>query len=112
MGKQKSRPLGHWFAEGRAVLILRNTGQVLNNVKVLEREFRIETPDLGTLAIPTRDIKTIVYKNLPTFPTDMLRTIRGTELNGNVLNDPVAVDAAELGGKTKIAKAKLLSIIW
>lgn len=96
---------------GTAVVVLRDTGQVLNDVTVLEPAFRIKTPDLGTVTIPTSRVKTIIYRNLTTYPTDMLRTFNGTEYNGDVLNEPVRVRTADLG-ETALAKSLLLSIIW
>ena len=60
---------GRSFPTGTAVIIMRNTGQVINRVTVLEKFFRIETPDLGELKIDTTKIRSIVYKNLPTYPT-------------------------------------------
>ena len=79
---------------------------------MLEKTFKIETPDLGTLTFKTEQIRTIVYKNLPTYPTDMVHTVGGSEINGSVLNDPVRMAAEDLGGEVAMAKAKLLSIIW
>ena len=107
-----SRPFGHSFPDGTAVIILRNTGQVINKARVLDKTFRIDTPDLGVIAIDTSKIKTIVYKNLPSYQTDMLRTINSSEFNGDILNDPVTVEAEDFDGKVKIAKAKIISIIW
>src|SRR5262249_16939407 len=103
---------GKFLAEGHSVIIFRNTGQVIAQATVLERSFRVKTPDLGELSFKISQIQSIVYKNLPTFPTDVLRTVGGSEINGEILNDPVAVDAEDLGGKTTIAKAKLLSIVF
>lgn len=57
-------------------------------------------------------MKTIVYKNLPSYPTDMLRTINSSEFNGVVLNDPVEMESDDLGGVVQVRKAKILSIIW
>ena len=111
--KGRARRLaGRSFAGNTAVIILRGTGQVINRATVQDRTFRIETPDLGVLTIDTNKIKTIVYKNLPAYPTDMLRTINASEFNGDILNDPVTVTAEDLGGKVKLPRAKLLSIIW
>jgi hypothetical protein len=101
-----------WLNDGRAVVIFRNTGQVLNGARIREKSFKVETPDLGTLTIKTDAIASIVYKNLPTFPTDVLRTLGGSEFNGEILNDPVRIDAEELGGEMPVAKAKLISIIF
>ena len=53
------RLIGHSFSNNTAVVILRSTGQVLNRVTVLERSFLVETPDLGVLDVPTKNIKTI-----------------------------------------------------
>ena len=101
-----------WLNDNDAVVIFRNTGQVLNHAKILEKTFRIETPDLGTLTIKTANIMSIVFKNLPTFPTDVLRTLGGSEFNGNILNDPIRIEAEDLGGVAKVDKARIISIIW
>ena len=98
--------------DGDAVVIFRNTGQVLNHAKVKVKKFRIETPDLGTLSVSSDNIMSIVFKNLPTYPTDVLRTLGGSEFNGNILNDPIRIEAEDLGGSQDIAKAKIISIIW
>ena len=103
---------GHWFGgAGNAVVILRSTGQVLNNVIVKDKTFTIDTKDLGTQVIKRDRIKTIVYKNLPSYPTDMLRILDGTELNGVVTNDPVTLFTEDLG-EIQVPRANLLSIIW
>ena len=103
---------GHWFGgAGNAVVILRSTGQVLNNVIVKDKTFTIVTKDLGTQVIKRDRIKTIVYENLPSYPTDMLRILDGTELNGVVANDPVTLFTEDLG-EIQVPKANLLSIIW
>jgi hypothetical protein len=106
------RTPGKFLKGGGAVLILRQTGQVIAHASVLEKTFRVQTTDLGTLTFTIPQIQSIVYKNLPTYPTDVLKTVGGSEINGEVLNDPVAVDAEDLGGKVQIAKAKLLSIVF
>jgi hypothetical protein len=103
---------GKSFKGWTAVVIFRKTGQVLNKVTVLDKAFKVETPDLGTLTFKTTQIKTIVYKNLPTYPTDMLKTVGGSEINGTIANDPVRMTSPDLGGAASIAKASLLSIIW
>jgi hypothetical protein len=107
-----TRLRGHSFAGDTAVVILRGTGQVLNKVTVVEKAFAVDTPDLGVLSVPTPKVKTIVYKNLPSYPTDMLRTVNGSEFNGVVLNDPIALISDALGGKVAVPKSKILSIIW
>lgn len=106
------RQPGKFLKGGGAILILRQTGQVIANASVLEKAFRIKTTDLGTLTLAIPQIQSIVYKNLPTYPTDVLKTVSGSEINGDVLNDPVNVEAADLGGKVAIAKARLLSIMF
>ena len=109
---RQRRLLGHSFAENTAVVILRGTGQVVNKVTILDKVFRVETPDLGVLKVPTPKIKTIVYRNLPSYPRDMLRTVNASEFNGLILNDPIAMKSADLGGTVSLPKAKILSIIW
>jgi hypothetical protein len=103
---------GHWFGGGgNAVVVLRKTGQVLNNVVVKNPTFAIVTPDLGPRVFKTTRLKTIVYKNLPAYPTDMLRLLDGTELNGRITDDPVTIATLDLG-EVAIPKANILSIIW
>jgi len=103
---------GHWFGGGKnAVVVLRKTGQVINNVLIEDASFEVVTEDLGTRSIRTNRIKSIVYRNLPTFPTDMLRLLDGTELNGVVTNDPVTISTPDLG-EIRVPKRNLLSIIF
>jgi hypothetical protein len=109
---RRQRLLGRSFPTETAIIILRDTGQVLNRVDVLEKRFSIKTPDLGVLKIETRKVRSIVYRNLPTYPTDVLRTVNGSEFNGVVLNDPIKVNADDLGGNARLPRAKVLSIIW
>ncbi|MBK5295650.1 MAG: hypothetical protein JJE40_00750 [Vicinamibacteria bacterium] len=109
---KRGRSRGHSFAGDTAIVILRSTGQVLSGVTILEKAFRIETPDLGVLTVPTKKIKTIVYKNLPSYPTDMLRTLNSSEFNGVILNDPVRMKSDDLGGAVPVPRASVLSIIW
>ena len=111
-GTPVPRLLGHSFSNNTAVVILRSNGQVLNNVTVLDKVFRVEIPDLKVLAVPTGKVKTIVYKNLPSYATDMLRTVNSSEFNGVVLNDPIKVKSDDLGGIVSLPKANVLSIIW
>ena len=54
----------------------------------------------------------IVYKNLPSYPTDMLRTLTSSEFNGVILNDPVRMKSDDLGGAVPVPRASVLSIIW
>jgi hypothetical protein len=111
-GTTVPRLRGHSFTNNAAVVILRSTGQVLNNVTVLEKAFRVEIPDLKVLDVPTDKVKTIVYKNLPSYPTDMLRTVNSSEFNGAVLNDPIKMKSDDLGGTVSLPKSSVLSIIW
>ena len=103
---------GKFLADGHAIVILRNSGQVITHATVLDPSVQVKTVDLGTLTFKIPQVQSIVFKNLPTYPTDVLRTVGGSEINGEILNDPVRIDAADLGGATTIAKAKLLSIVF
>ena len=39
---------GHWFGgNGKAVLILKNSGQVLSHVQVMDEDISLVMPDLG-----------------------------------------------------------------
>ena len=67
---------------------------------------------LDLVNVDTDRIMSIVFKNLPTYPIDVLRTLGGTELNGTILNDLIRVQAQDLGGTVEIRKAKIISIIW
>jgi len=107
----RKKPSGKFVKGGEAVIILRS-GQVIARAKVVEKSFRVATSDLGTLTFTIKQISTIVYKNLPNFPTDFLRTIGGSEINGVVLNDPVHVEADDVGGAAAIAKAKIINITF
>lgn len=107
-----TRSSGHWFGgHGNAVVILRKTGQVLNSVLIKDQVFSIVTPDLGTRDFKTTRIKTVVFQNPPTYPTDMLRLLDGTALNGQIVNDPVTISTEDLG-EVEVPKANILSIIW
>jgi len=103
---------GKFLTKGVAILILRNSGQVITHATVMDQTFRVKTVDLGTLTFKLAQIQSIVYKNLPTYRTDVLRTVGGSEINGEVLNDPVTVDAEDLGGEAEIARSKILSIVF
>ncbi len=106
------RTPGKFLKRGGAVVILRRTGQVIAHAEVLEKAFTVRTTDLGTLSFSIPQVQSIVYKNLPTYPTDVLKTVGGSEINGSIENDPVEMEAADLGGKVAIPKAKLLSIVF
>jgi hypothetical protein len=112
MPKSKRPSAGKFLANGQAIIILRNSGQVIAGATVAEKSFRVRTPDLGTLAFAIPKIQSIVYRNLPTYPVDVLKTVGGSEINGEVLNDPVHVRADDLGGAAVFPKTALLSIIF
>ena len=102
---------GKFMKGGHAVIILRS-GQVITKARITEKSMRVATSDLGTLTFKLEQISTIVYKNLPNFPTDLLRTVGGSEINGEVLNDPVHVEAEDLGGAAEIARARIINITF
>jgi len=115
MKKQPTRRRGQGgqsSAARTAVVIFRDTGQVLNDVTVLDKAFTVEIPDGEPVEVPTPKVKTIVYKNLPAYQTDMLRTISGSEFNGVVLNETVTFQAKGLAKPVSYPKEKLLSIVW
>jgi hypothetical protein len=103
---------GKFLLEGHSLIIMRNTGQVINHATILEKSFTIDTPDLGTIPVKTVNIQTIIFKNLPTFPVDVIRTVGGTEFNGTITTDPIRVEAEDLGGKKDLPAAKVLSIMF
>ena len=102
---------GNRFDQSKALVVLR-LGNAIDQAKVLNKEFNINTEDLGTLKVPTKLIKTIILKNLPTFPLDVIRLLKGNEISGEVLTDPVRLDSEEVGGKIDVALAKILSIVF
>ena len=95
----------------KALIMLRK-GNAIDQATVLNKEFSIDTEDLGKLKVPTRLIKTIILKNLPTFPLDVIRLLKGNEMSGTVLTDPVRIESEEVGGKIDVALSKILSIVF
>ena len=95
----------------KALIMLRK-GNAIDQAAVLNKEFSIDTEDLGKLKVPTRLIKTIILKNLPTFPLDVIRLLKGNEMSGTVLTDPVRIESEEVGGKIDVALSKILSIVF
>ena len=95
----------------KALIMLRK-GNAIDQAAVLNMEFSIDTEDLGKLKVPTRLIKTIILKNLPTFPLDVIRLLKGNEMSGTVLTDPVRIESEEVGGKIDVALSKILSIVF
>jgi hypothetical protein len=107
-----NEPTGHWFEGEKCLVVMRGTGQTMNDVMVLEPEFVIDTPDLGRVTVPAKRIKTIVFKNLPAYPTDMIHSLNGSELNGTVLTDPIRRRSEEFPDLKAIPTAKVPSIVW
>ena len=99
------------FDRSKALIMLRK-GNGIDQATILEKAFRIDTEDLGVLAVPTGLIKTVILKSPPTFPLDVIRLLKGNEISGTVLNDPVHADSEEVGGKIDIPLAKILAIVF
>jgi hypothetical protein len=95
----------------KALVILRK-GNAIDQASVLNTAFSIDTEELGTLKVPTHLIKTIILKDIPTFPLDVIRLLKGNEMSGRVLTDPVHIDSEEVGGKMDIPLSKILSIVF
>jgi hypothetical protein len=110
MPRQRST-FGKFLASGKAIVILRDD-QVITHATIGEKAFQVRAHDLGTLTFTLPQIQSIVYKNLPTYPTDVLRTVGGSEIKGEILTDPIHVRADGLGGGVTLAKAKVLSIVF
>ena len=102
---------GSRFDQSLALVVLRH-GNAIDQARVLEPEFRINTDDLGTLHIPLDQIKTVILNNLPSFPLDVIRLFGGNEISGTVLTDPVHLDSQQVGGKIAVPLAKILSIVF
>jgi hypothetical protein len=96
----------------KCLVVLRDTGQTLNDMTVLEPEFAIDTVDVGRVTVPTKRIKTIVFKNLPAYATDMIHSVNGSELNGTVVTDPIRLRSDDFPDLKAIPTAKVLSIVW
>ena len=95
----------------KALIMLRK-GNAIDQATVLNKEFSIDTEDLGKLKVPTRLIKTVILKNVPTFPLDVICLLKGNEMSGTVLTDPVHIESEEVGGKIDVALSKILSIVF
>jgi hypothetical protein len=109
---RRRRQGGQSSAARTALVVLRDKGHVLNEATVLERSFTIEIPDGGPVEVLTSKVKTIVYKNLPCYPTDMLRTISGSEFNGVIVNDSVTFKVKDVEKPMSFGKETLASIMW
>lgn len=94
---------------GNALVVLRQ-GNAIEG-KVLNKSFVIEVDDLGELEFPANELTTIIMKNLPTFPLDVIRFPSGNEISGTVKTDPLIVKISK-GKKLTIALAKVLSILF
>lgn len=96
-------------ALGDALIVLR-MGNAIEG-KVLEKFFTIDTGDLEPLKVPTAQLASIIMKNLPNFPLDVMRFPNGYEISGVVLTDPVRVKSKQVG-KVTIELEKILSILF
>jgi hypothetical protein len=95
----------------KALIVLRR-GNAIDQAKVLEKDFTIETEELGTLHVPTRLIKSVILKNGVLFPLDVIRLLKGSEISGTVTTDPVRVVSDEAGGRIDISLPRILAIVF
>jgi hypothetical protein len=102
---------GSRFDQSKALVVLRK-GNAIDQAKVLEKHFTIETEELGELKVPTKLIKTVILKNGTLFPLDVIRMLKGNEMSGTVKTDPVRVDSEEVGGRIDIPLSKVLAIVF
>ncbi len=102
---------GRRFDQTKALIVLR-MGSAIDQAKILNKAFSIDTKELGVLNVPTKLIKTIILKNGSLFPLDVIRMLKGNEISGTVTTDPVHADSEEVGGKIDIPLAKILSIVF
>jgi hypothetical protein len=102
---------GAKFDQAKALVVLRK-GNAIDQAKVLEKHFTIETEELGEVNVPTKLIKTIILKNGALFPLDVIRMLKGNEISGTVKTDPVRLDSEEVGGTIDLPLAKILSIVF
>lgn len=103
--------LGTRVDQTKALIVLRK-GNAVDQAEVLEKSFAIDTEELGVIKVPTELIKTVILKNPPLFPLDVIRMLKGNEISGTVLTDPVHIDSEEVGGKITIPLAKILAIVF
>lgn len=101
---------------GKCVVIMRAThgaSQMYRDVTILDREFQIDVGEpVERRKVAADRIKTIVFKSLPTYATDMLRTVSGTELNGSVVNDSIHFRSDDFEEPITVPTAAVISIIW
>jgi len=97
--------------QSKALIVLRQ-GNAIDQATILEKEFRINIEELGEIAVPTSLVKTVILKNLPSAPLDVIRFLKGNEISGTVLNDPIHAESEEVGGAIDIPLAKILSIVF
>lgn len=102
---------GRRFDQAKALIVLRR-GNAIDQAKILDKTFSIDTEELGVLRVPTKLIKTIILKNGDLFPLDVIRMLKGNEISGTVLTDPVHADSEEVGGKITIPLSKILAIVF
>jgi hypothetical protein len=93
-------------------LIVLRKGNAIGKAKVLNKDFTIDTADLGPMKIQAKLIETIILKNLPLYPLDMIRLSGGNEISGTVTTDPVRIDSKQLAGPMDIPIGKILSILF
>lgn len=112
VGRQST---AHLFSAGlpqdRALIVLRK-GNAIDQARILNKEFVIDIEELGKLKVPTKLIKTVILKNLPLFPLDSIRLLKGNVMNGTVLTDPIRADSEEASGRIDIPLSKILSIVF
>jgi hypothetical protein len=103
--------LGTKFDQTKALVVLRK-GNAIDQATILERAFTIDTEEVGAITVRTDLIKTIILTNPPLFPLDVIRMLKGNEISGTVLTDPVHVVSEEVGGEIDIPLHKILSIVF
>ena len=103
--------IGRAFDQSKALVVLRK-GNAIDQAKILDKKFSITTDELGALNIPTNQIFTIIMKNDPQFPLDVIRLNHGNEISGTITTDPVHAKSPEVGGNITIALAEILYIIF
>ncbi len=100
------------FDEGKALIMLRQ-GNGIDQAMILDKEFAIDTAELGVVKVPTKLIHSVIMRNGTMFPLDVIRLLKGNEISGTIeAPDPVHANSDEVGGKIEIPLSKLLAIVW
>lgn len=102
---------GHRIDQSRALIVLRK-GNAIDQARILNPDFEIDTAELGVLRIPTKLIKSVILKNGVLFPLDVIRMLKGNEISGTVKTDPIRADSEEAGGEIDIPLEKVLTIVF